>query len=296
MSLPEALAVIAAVAAAASFGGAGLLQHHASRQAPPRGPLRPGLLLDLMRIRAFRWGVVLGVLGFALQATALRFGPLGLVQPILVTGVLFYLGFAALSMHRVPDLRLLGAALLTVVGITGFLLSASPNEGNESTRSGSALLVIVLLAVLVACLVAARLIHRYRVIPLAVAAAICYGSTAALVRSLLAAPDLHSPFGQWELYAIVVLGPAGFLLNQNAFQAGPFGSVAVAIITVGDPVVAIVIGAFWLNESIASGPLRLVADVLSLLVTAAGIVLLNRRAEAVAREVRGETGEEPEVA
>ena len=58
----------------------------------------------------------------------------------------------------------------------------------------------------------------------------------------------------------------------------------------------IVIGAFWLNESIASSPLRLIADVLSLLVTAAGIVLLNRRAEAVAREVRGETGEEPEVA
>lgn len=297
MSLAVVFSVLAAVAAAASFGAAGLLQHHASRQAPPSGPLRPRLLLDLVRIRAFRWGVLLAALGFALQATALAFGPLGLVQPILVTGVLFYLGLAALSMHRVPDLKLLGAALLTVVGLTLFLLSASPHHGSGSrSRAGGELVGIVLLAIIVACLFVARILNRYKIIPLAVAAAVCYGATASLVRSLLITPDLQTLLGQWQLYAVVVLGPAGFLLNQNAFQAGKFGSVAVAITTVGDPVVAITIGAFWLGESLTGGALSFAVDGLALLVTVAGIVLLNRRAEAVGRQVRGEAGDGEELA
>lgn len=297
MSLSVALSVLAAVGAAACFGAAGLLQHHASRQAPPSGPLRPRLLLDLIRIRAFRWGVVLAALGFALQATALGFGPLGLVQPILVTGVLFYLGLAALSMHRAPDLKLLGAALLTAVGLTVFLLSASPHhDGVGRSAGGGELVGVVLLAIVVACLFMARVLQRYRIIPLAVAAAVCYGATAALVRSLLVTPDLQTLLAQWQLYAVIVLGPAGFLLNQNAFQAGRFGSVAVAITTVGDPVVAITVGALWLGESLAVGAFRLVADGLALLVTVAGIVLLNRRAEEVGREVRGQDEDSEELA
>lgn len=297
MNIAEVFAVIPAVGAAASFGAAGLLQHRATREAPPSGPLRPRLLLDLVRIRAFRWGVVLGALGFALQVTALRFGPLGLVQPILVTGVLFYLGIASLLMHQPPDRKLLGAAVLATAGLAGFIVAASPH-GGKAHFTGPAVwpVAVILAAIVVVCpLIATRLSQTYRVLPLAVAAAVCYGVTAGLVRSLVVTTDVSTLLGQWQLYAIIGLGPIGFLLNQNAFQAGKVGSVAVAIITVGDPVVAITVGAAWLGETLTGGPARIAADAFSLLVMTAGVALLARRAGEVGRRMRGENTDTPEV-
>lgn len=296
METAQIWAVLPAVGAAASFGSAGLLQHRVSRQAPPSGPLRPRLLWDLIRIPAFRWGVLLGALGFALQATALSFGPLSLVQPILATGVLFYLGIAAAVMHQAPDWRLVGAALLTTLGISGFLVAAKPLEGGGRMHGLIWPLGAAFAAVVVLCLVVAtRLDHRFRALPLAVAAAVCYGVTASLVRSLVSSVDLTTLLGQWQLYAVIILGPAGFLLNQNAFQEGRVGSVAVAVITVGDPVVSIIAGAVWLGEPLASGPGPTTAQVISLLVMTSGIVLLAHRAQAVGERIRGEQGEESDM-
>lgn len=293
----RALAVVVAVAAAAAFGSAGLLQHRATRKAPPRGPLRPGLLVDLVKVRAFRWGAFLGAVGFALQVVALSFGPLGLIQPILVTGVLFYLGIAALIMRQPPDGPLLGSAALTIVGLSGFLLLAEPGAGNADF-SGDAVwpLSIALVVVVAVCLiVASRTTGVFRTLPLAIATAVFYGVTAGLVRSLTTTADLAILFGQWQLYAVIVLGPAGFLLNQNAYQAGRTGSLAIAVATVGDPVVALAVGAAWLGESLAGGPARIAGEVVSLLVMASGIVFLAGRAQWVSRHMSGVETDTPEV-
>lgn len=290
--LARVVAVVAAVCAAASFGAAGLLQHRATQQAPPRGPLRPRLLLDLIRIKSFRWGVVFGALGFALQVVALRFAPLTLVQPILVTGVLFYLGFAAAYLRRPPDTVLVGGALLALIGVSAFLLAARPTAGDGHFAGSSALpLGLALIVIVAVCLaVGSRLPQEIRAVPTAVATAVCYGVTAGLVRSLVTTPDLATFFGQWQVYAIVVVGPAGFLLNQNAFQEGALGSVAVAIITVGDPIASIGVGVAWLGESIASGLWRTPMEVLALIVMAAGVWLLAGRAQQVADQMRSDGG------
>lgn len=302
MQTIQLFAVIPAICAAAAFGAAGLLQHRADRQAPESKALRPQLLFDLIKIPAFRWGVILGALGFALQVTALAFGPLALVQPILATGVLFYLGIAAVMMRQAPDWPLVGAALLTAVGLSGFLLAAHPDGGSRQFAGGGfpgvAVLVLgaSLVAVVVLCLIISRATKRFRALPLAIAAAVCYGVTAGLVRSLVVSVDLATLLSQWQLYAVIVLGPIGFLLNQNAFQAGSVGSLAVAIITVGDPVVSIIVGAIWLGESLGGGPGRIIGEVISLLVMAAGIVLLARRAQKVGARISGEDTDTPEIA
>ncbi len=295
MQTVELFAVLPAIGASASFGAAGLLQHRASRQAPPSGPLRPQLLFDLIRIPAFRWGVILGALGFALQVTALGFGPLGLVQPILASQVLFYLAIAAKMMHRSPDWPLVGAALLTIAGISAFLLAARPSQGQSHFTGAVWPLAAVLAAIVAVCvLLAVRLSSTMRSIALAVAAAVCYGVTAGLVRSVVTS-DVSTLLSQWQLYAVIVLGPAGFLLNQNAFQAGVVGSIAVTVITVGDPIVSIIVGALWLGESLSGGPWRITIEVLALLVMVAGIVLLARRSQEVGAHIRGESSDLPEA-
>lgn len=63
------------------------------------------------------------------------------------------------------------------------------------------------------------------------------------------------PLQQWPLYAAVVVGPAGFLLSQNAFQAGTMISPVLAVITAADPLVSIGVAHVWLGETITSTPL-----------------------------------------
>lgn len=282
--------VPAAVGAAASFGGAGLLQHHATHLVPERQPMNAALLRDLLRVSAFRFSLLAAVAGFGLQVLALHADPLAVVQPLLVTGVMFYLLYAALFLHRPVDAGLLAGAGLAVAGLTGFLLVAAPSAGS-ATIGGDAVLPLALglcVLVLAALWVSRRVPDRLRPLPLAVATAVCYGVIAALVRSLTSTSPLG--FGalvqHWQLWAVVVVGPLGFLLNQNAFQEGRLGSVAVAIITVGDPLVSISLGIAWFGDTLRSGPWPVLAEVGTLAVMAGGIVLLTARAQQVAEAVR----------
>jgi hypothetical protein len=282
--------VPAAVGAAASFGGAGLLQHHATHVVPERQPLNAALIRDLLTVLAFRFSLVAAVLGFALQVVALHAAPLAVVQPLLVTGVMFYLLYAALFLHRPMDSGLVAGAALAVAGLAGFLLVAAPSAGSATIGGATVLPLGVGLAVLVlaALWTATRLPHRLRPLPLAVATAVCYGVIAALVRSLTSIQPLSpgAVVHHWQLYAVVVVGPLGFLLNQNAFQEGRRGSVAVAVITVGDPLVSISLGTVWFGDSLRSGAWPVLGEVAALAVMAGGIVLLTFRAQQVAEAVR----------
>ncbi len=285
MSLPELAGVPIAVAAAASFGGAAYLQHAAARQAPERGPLRPALIWDLLKIAGFRWSILLSILGFVLQVAALSVAPLALVQPLLVAQLIFYLILVTIRLHHTPDGQLMLGAGLAAAGLAVFLVVSRPAPTPPGARinGSSALIAGVVLAVVVvlALITASRLRSEWRSVPLAVACAVCYGVTAALVRTLtfVGFADL---FTHWELYAIVVVAPMGFLLNQNAFQNGLLGSVAVSTITVGDPIVSIAVGAIWLGETLIVGPGWTTGQVISMLAVIGGILLLTRRAQLVA--------------
>ncbi len=281
------IAIPCALLGAACFGAAGALQHEATQRAPARKPLRPGLLVILMRLTGFRVGVLLGVVGFALQVVALRYAPLILIQPLLITDVVFFLVFASLRGHRSPDRRIQAGALLALIGLAGFLLAADPIAGHDRFGSAAALpLGIGLIGLIAVCLgIASRLHDEVRALPLALATAICYGVTAGLTRSLVAPGAVGPVWTQWELYAVIVVGPAGFLLNQNAYQSGVLGSVALTIITVGDPLVAIGIGVAWLGETIAGG-WAILGESLALGVLSAGVFLLATRAQQVSHQIR----------
>ena len=290
------VAVPAAVGAAAAFGSAGVLQHRATHETAPRKPLQPGLLVDLIRLAGFRSSVLLGMLGFALQVTALRFGPLILVQPLLVTGVLFYLLLASALAHRRPDRGLMLGALTALAGLSAFLLIARPSGGGEQFRGTAALpLGVGLVIVVAACLaISTQIDSEIRSLPLAVATAVCYGVTAGLVRSLTTQGLGVNIFTEWELYAVAIVGPAGFLLNQNAYQSGMVGSLALAIITLGDPLAAIGIGVVWLGESIASDPWSVFGELLALAVLATGTAALAHRAQRVSERIQASGGAFPE--
>lgn len=277
------LAVPAALCAAMSFGSAANLQYRASHQVPARGPANPALFADLARNRLFRYAIGLNLLGSALQVVALKFGPVMLVQPLLVTSLLFYVLLTPVLNHHRPDAVRIVGACLTLAGLIAFLVVARPSDvgGRDLTPATILPLAIGLAVLLTACIAGSRTVAReWRSLPLAMATGICYGVTAGLVRSLSARfgdgfPEL---LYHWQLYAIVVIGPLGALLNQNTFQAGRLGSPALAIITTVDPLISIGVGLLWLDGTIAVGVAPILGEIIALAVMATGIAVLAHRA------------------
>jgi drug/metabolite transporter (DMT)-like permease len=89
-----------------------------------------GLVLRLARQPVWLLGMASMLLGFAFQVSALRFGPLALVQPILALELLFVFGYMTVIGRRVKVRRhdwLAAVAMSAGIGV--FLGLASPSGG-----------------------------------------------------------------------------------------------------------------------------------------------------------------------
>lgn len=276
------IAIPAAVGAAACFGITAVLQHRATHRTPTRHALNPRLVLDLLAQPLWVGAIFLNVLGTLLQVLALRFGPLIMVQPLLVTGLLFSVVIGSIVAGRRPDRVLLGGAFCCIGGLAVFLLVAQPTAGRETLSLDAMLpLVIALSCVLAICLAISSRGHgQVPALALGVAAGVLYGVTAGFIKVVTHefsnAP--MAPLQHWTLYAVLILGPLGFLLNQNAYQVAAAASPVLAVITITDPIVGIVVGRLWLGEHVNLGLVDLVGQIAALAVMAAGIGLLAHRA------------------
>lgn len=280
-------AVVAAMAAALAFGLSAILEQRSARQVPTRGMLAPRLLWDLAGQRLWWAGIGATVAGVALQVLALHLGPLALVQPLLVCGLLFAVLISAAAGHRRPDRVMLAGTMCCTAGLAGFLAAARPGTGRDTVSLPAVIpLAAAVAVVLAACLAVARLgPQNLRPIVLALACGTVYGVTAFMLKLVPHALGQHGgahPLHAWPLGALAIFAPLGYLLNQNVFQASVALSPVLAVITVADPLVSIGIGHLWLHEPIAFGAVNVTAETVSLILMAAGITALARRAPQLA--------------
>jgi F0F1-type ATP synthase assembly protein I len=281
-------AVAAALAGAMVYGLSAVLEQRGVSQVAERGVFAPRLLLDLAHRPVWLASIAATIAGAAFQATALHFGPLALVQPILACDLLFAVLINSVARRAAPDRVLLTGAVCCAAGLGVFLAVAQPTGGAETVSLGAVIpLAAGLAAVLACCLAWARAAPRVtRGLALALACGVCYGVNAFLLKlvTFSLAQGFSEPLQQWPLYTLAVIGPVGFLLNQEAFQSETLVSPVLAVITTSTALVSIGIGTLWLDENFASGPWDVVTEVAALAVMTAGIMLLARRAPAVARQ------------
>ena len=121
-----AVAVPSAVLGSASFGLASAVQQRVTKQVPEVGSLNPRLVLELVRKPMWLASIGTVVLGLSLQVVALAFGPLVLVQPLLVTSVLFAALFASWMAHRRVDGLVLFGGLCCAAGLSTVLGGSKP--------------------------------------------------------------------------------------------------------------------------------------------------------------------------
>jgi drug/metabolite transporter (DMT)-like permease len=253
-----------------------------------RRALNPRIFLDLLRQPLWLASIGGTVLGFALQVLALRFGPLALVEPLLVCDLIFAVLISAYLMRRYDPTLLAGVAA-TAAGVVGFLVIGRPTSGNSTVG----FLVILPLAAglgaaVVGCLAVARRSDSLRPLALALACGINYGVAAFLIKLVVSHPGggLAGILSDWPIYALAVVGPLGFLLNLDAFQTGALIAPVMAIITVCDPLISIALAALWLNEKLSGTAAGIAGEVISLIVMSAGIVIVAHRAPHLAPGAR----------
>ncbi len=223
--------------------------------------------------------------GFVLQVIALTFGPLALVEPLLVCDLIFAVLISAFLRKR-WDPVLLGGVVATATGIAGFLIVAQPSTGQSQVSFHVVLpLAAGLAAAVIACLAVAARNAGLRPLALALACGINYGVAAFLVKLVVsdASGGLAGLLSDWPIYALAVVGPLGFLLNENAFQQGTLIAPVLSIITACDPVVSIVLASLWLHEKLSSTPAGIAGEVSALILMITGIVVVAQRASHVAK-------------
>jgi hypothetical protein len=280
------LAVIAAVAAALVFGIASVADQRSTKRVKSRRSLSPRIFLDLARQPLWLASIGGTVLGFALQVLALRFGPLALVEPLLVCDLIFAVLINSFLRKR-WDPALLGGVAATAIGVIAFLVIAQPTNGDSTVGFFVVLpLAAGLTAGVIGCLAVASRNETLRPLALALACGICYGVAAFLVKLVVSdvSGGLVGLLTDWPIYALAVVGPLGFLLNENAFQKGTLIAPVLSIITVCDPLISIALASLWLNEKLSNSPAAIAGEVISLVLMVMGIVVVAHRAPSVAAE------------
>jgi drug/metabolite transporter (DMT)-like permease len=236
------------------------------------------IVTSWVRQPAWWAGTLVAVGGYAFQATALAHGSLLLVQPLLVSSLLFVLPLGArFSKQHVTAADWCWALLLTAALVV-FVLVGQPREGHYrppvpawSVALAGAVPVVIL------CVVAAhRTVGRTRAMLLATAVAVLVGVIAVLTKVSVHHLAMHGWRGLLTVpapYLLIVLAVAVTVLQQSAFHAGAL-QASVPVMLVGEPMVAVLLGVVILGEHLAvrgAGALILAAAVTAM--TAATIAL-----------------------
>src|SRR5581483_447737 len=137
------IAVVAALAAGWMFAVGSVLQQDAARQAPVETALSWRLIADLAHRKLWLLGIAGDVASFGLQALALAYGPLALVQPLLVTGILFSIPLSVRWRGMSLGAREWTGTVLVGAGLATFLAAASPSEGLPRTSLTKWMLILI---------------------------------------------------------------------------------------------------------------------------------------------------------
>ena len=279
-------AVLLAVAASLCTATASVCQRAGARYTgPATGGFDARLIVRLARQPTWLLGIAAMIGGFVFQLTALHFGELGLVQPILAAELLFVFGYLAVAGSRQPNLRdwLAVAGMSTGIGV--FLRLAAPSGGRLHAPGSSWLLAglvtggVVLAALAVAYGLRGRrgASRSRRAAVLGSATGISWGFMAAVIKELSSHLDdgIDALVTTWSLYLLLAAGAATMLLAAHALASGPLAASQPGF-TILDPLTASLLGVFLFGEHIRTGAGALAGEALALAVVIAGAATLSR--------------------
>jgi drug/metabolite transporter (DMT)-like permease len=282
------VAAFLALVAAVCFALAAALQQRGQFGLAQAGNAVKGAagLLRLVVVPVWLLGTLVLLLGYATQGAALDRGKLVVVQPLLVTTIVWALPLGHwLTSQHVARRQVLGAGVV-VVGLALFVLVGDPDAGvdNASTRNlvNAAVVITAVVAVLLVWL-HTKTAPALRAAVLGVCAGLFYGLSATFTKPVL--DDLHAGIGEaagdWRTWALLGFGFVAFLIQQLSLATGQLAP-AMAAVSVSNPAVSVILGILLFEERLTRPGWHVVVAIAALLAALGGatiITLANRETE-----------------
>lgn len=203
------------------------------------------------------WLVGTGVLllGYVLQAIALDNGRLSIIQPLLVTTVVWALPLGYLVTNQSVGRREIGGAVIVVFGLALYAIYGDPAAGNDSAPNNewaAALLIVTAFCALL--LVLGRRSDALRKATyLGIMSGILYGTSACMVKEVttqLDAGGVSEVLTHWEFWGMAASGVIAFVVQQMSLREG-FLATSVATVSVANPIVSVLIGIILFEETLS---------------------------------------------
>jgi drug/metabolite transporter (DMT)-like permease len=272
------VAAALALIAAFCFALAATLQQRGSLNLPTISLADPKSLVRLASNVTWLVGTLVLFTGYLFQAGALDRGRLVVIQPLLVTTIVFALPLGYfLTKQHVGKREVLGAIVI-LLGLVLFVYFGDPAGGNENAPNSEWLMAFAVLGA-----ISAALFVFGRGGDLSMKAAV-YGTVSGIMfglSSALTKPTLnylHESVGtmlsHWECYALAIAGIGGFVLQQVSLGTGRLAP-SVATVSVANPIVGILIGVLLLDERLSRPTWHVFLAVFGLALALIGAVVIS---------------------
>lgn len=284
------LAIAFALASAFTTALSTSVQHLAAGQAPDSVARLWHLLWHLSQRPVWVFGQLLGFAGFLFHALAVVNGPISLVQPIIITGIVFAVPIRAAISRRWPEAREMAAVLLTATALAVFLVASDPSHGSgrpDEPVFGLLVAACALLGVLVFFAGQRVTAGTQRAFLLGGGAGLLLGLVAVLVKASEqehTAGGLPQVLASWPIYGLVVVGLAGVAINQVAYRSAQL-SASMPVLNVVNVLVALSFGYLVFAEIPRHSPAAVAVELVSLAMMCAGLWLLANYEEAHLDEI-----------
>jgi drug/metabolite transporter (DMT)-like permease len=226
------------------------------------------------------WGALAG--GFVFQALALHVGQLSVVQPLLVTELVFALALRRLWLRQPIRGLTWSAAALTCVALSLFLAMSEPQGGTQypdshawATGAWGAVGAAAILALLGLRGTVAR-----RTALMASGAAVMWALVAVLVKTMtdtLTEFGVGGMFAHWPVYALAGAGLGAEVLHQTTLRVGPL-SVSQPLLVIVNPIVSIALSVWIFQEYFTSDATRLAVGAVAFAAMCGSVAVLTRTA------------------
>ncbi|MEE6177278.1 DMT family transporter [Mycobacterium sp. 050134] len=250
----HAVAILSALLAAFWAAVGIVVRQRVAQAVPAEKAMSSGVATTVVRKPLWWAGMIAALAGYVFQALALANGSLLLVQPLLVSSLLFALPLGARLCGQHITWAEWGWATLLTAALTVFVLVGQPRDSHvRSAIPAWTLALVITVPLMVVCVAAAnRAIGHARAMLLAVAVAVQLGMIAVLTKICthrFAVGGWHGLLTVPALYLLIALAVTLTVLQQAAFHAGAL-QASVPIMLVGEPIVAVALGVIVLGEQL----------------------------------------------
>lgn len=273
------LPIVLALASAATFSVSTSVQHKVTELAPESGGGFVSLVLHLLGRPMWLLAQSLAVTGLALHALALHSGPIAVVQPVVISGIVLVVPLRAALSRRLPSLLELRAVAVVAIGLAIFLVASHPSASQHADVGPEVAAFAgagACLALVFAGLARLSQTPTRRAFFLGVAAGSLFGVTAGLLK--LAIQELSDGgvlrmLSVWPTWAVLVAGVTGVLTNQLAYRTAHL-SASMPVLNIVDGMGALTAGFVIFHEVPRATPFWLAVEISALVSIAVGLRLI----------------------